>query len=67
VTLIKLQKVWGIGLFLHRQQLITLLGVNGEFASGIAWDTAGKLLSAGGAMDISRRWSEAQAPEIRRQ
>jgi hypothetical protein len=30
-------------------------------------DTAGELLSAGGAMDISRRWSEAQAPETRRQ
>jgi hypothetical protein len=35
VTLIKLQKVWGIGLFLQWQQLITVLGVNGEFASGI--------------------------------
>jgi hypothetical protein len=33
--LIKLQIVWGIGLFLQRQQLITLLGVSGEFASGI--------------------------------
>jgi len=35
VTLIKLQIVWGIGLILRRQQLITLLGINGEFASGI--------------------------------
>jgi len=33
--LIKLQIVWGIGLFLQWQQLITLLGVSGEFASGI--------------------------------
>jgi len=33
--LIKLRKVWGTGLFLQRQQLITVLGVNGEFASGI--------------------------------
>jgi len=35
VTLIKLQIVWGIGLFLQWQQLITLLGVSGEFAGGI--------------------------------
>jgi hypothetical protein len=28
-------------------------------------DFAGEFLSAGGAMDISRRWSEAQAPEAR--
>jgi hypothetical protein len=41
VTLIKLQIVWGIGLFLQRQQLITVLGVNGEFASGISGKATG--------------------------
>jgi hypothetical protein len=35
VTLIKLHKIWGIGLLLQQQELITVLGVNGEFASGI--------------------------------
>ncbi len=35
MTLIKLSKVWGIGLFLQWQQLITVLEVNGGFASGI--------------------------------
>ena len=36
MTLIKLQKAWGIGLFLQWQQLITGLGANGEFASSIS-------------------------------
>ena len=35
MTLIKLQKAWGIGLFLQWQQLITGLGASGEFASSI--------------------------------
>ena len=36
MTLIKLQKAWGIGLFLQWQHLITGLGANGEFASSIS-------------------------------
>jgi hypothetical protein len=56
VTLIKLQIVWGIGLFLQRQQLITLLGVSGEFASGITWDRFGShlwILQTPGTRDTS--------------
>jgi hypothetical protein len=38
VTLIELQKVWGIGLFLQGQQLITGMGSSWEFASSIRDD-----------------------------
>ena len=56
MTLIKLRKVWGTGLFLQRQQLITVLGVNGEFASGIARDRFGsrlRILQTPGTRDPS--------------
>jgi len=60
--LIELQKVWGIGLFLQGQQLITGMGSSWEFASSISarrfallkrkaasTDTAGKLAYASAA------------------